>query len=1400
MAGDMATLGVRITLDGAENAARGMDRVKESAGGLEHAVEGLEGAMAKIRTAFGLGLFGFEFLNETIAAQNAMAQLEAGVRSTGAAAGFSAPQLHEQAMALEEVTAFSHTAIEATQGIFLMFEKLSGVQFEEATKAAADLATRMGTDMPSAAHQLGKALEDPATGLLMLRRAGVIFTAGQAEMIKEMELAGNATAAQALILDLLTAKLGGSAAAARDTLGGALKGLQHDFANLFEVTRGSSGPLVSVLNDIGLGLRFAKEHAGLLEAAMAVLATTVIGRNLTALVAYNAQIRLGAIQNVEAVRAQATYTESLVASAIATREQAVWNAQLAESYAVNAKIAIGYTIETKALAAANREVIVTDLALVKANEAVTAATLRVAEAQIAEGAAVAELATVTTAAGAAIARAGALAATGWALIGGWIGATIIAAIAVNALLDKYIDKQQEAAAQTEEQAKATDHALSVERARNAAIRQAADDAASAAVMAAKANAERDAETAKLRTLNGAYNQSALSLQILGIQLDANIAKVKAHKDVQQAEWAALDGSIDRMKRTQIAAAQLAYALQATAKMRDLVASGQATTTGAQSASQEAAAQIALNKSVTDGVITSDQAAASLSRLTLQHETAAKAVAALVTLTNDLRGAGMQEQKDAVARYNLTISDIGAWREWQRTVIDANDDAAAATLRLANARAQAVAQIDTANDVVTRVEAMRQETDETNRQYEAALRGAKAQRDLTIVLAGEHALQEAMNAANAKGIALTLDQANAISQAAEALERAKLQTNDLLTVTAALGDIMQAAFDGSANSIERAITGLRQIVNVLAAEHGDGWGKALAGLGGFSAGYGIGQSTGNSTTGVLGGAASGAAAGAAFGPWGAAIGGLAGAAGGLLGAAKAQKEAAEAQKKAAEQARLSLLQMNAQAGTGTSLASQIAQAQAQANALFDAIDAALPGLKNQVEREKELAQVRVNEGIIIRNLIDADAALQKANEAAAQRAMDDLRIRLLTAQGNTASVRQLQEQIEVQDAITAGRGEEYLKLLLLVQATEDQAAANAKAAQAATDAAAATERVTQMMEDLTARALRASGQGAAADAAQLAAQQRQEIAVAIAANDTPEQIALIRAVQILETAQANAATAAKAQTDVLNAQLKTAQDQLQAAQQSLSALKQVHDSLAAYGLSLKIGAQSPLSPAQQLDEARRQVTALYQAALGGDVTAAGNFSGAANSFLQASRGYNASGAGYTMDFNSVSTMTDTLTSQFGLQASLAQQTVNALNAQIVLMQQQIVTLQNSTAIVSITPDSLNHIGALLFQLMQAGLYHAPGGFTDPGLFDPGQPNAPTPPPIIPVNPFTLTSGSSGDTANLTAQIIALRGDVQAAIEVQKAGARGTIAAIDTLTQSTDANTDVTKRGLERIASL
>ena len=165
----------------------------------------------------------------------AIAQVEAGLASTGNQVGKTSKELQKMASDLQNKTLFGDEDIlkNATAQL-LTFTNISGEQFGKTQQAALDLATRLGGDLKSATIQLGKALNDPVANLSALSRSGIQFTKDQKETIKTLLEAGRAADAQNLILEELSKQYGGSAEAAAKAGAGGLKQLSNSIGDLAE--------------------------------------------------------------------------------------------------------------------------------------------------------------------------------------------------------------------------------------------------------------------------------------------------------------------------------------------------------------------------------------------------------------------------------------------------------------------------------------------------------------------------------------------------------------------------------------------------------------------------------------------------------------------------------------------------------------------------------------------------------------------------------------------------------------------------------------------------------------------------------------------------------------------------------------------------------------------------------------------------------------------------------------------------------------------------------------------------------------------------------------------------------------------------------------------------------------
>lgn len=186
----------------------------------------LEGAAVVGVAAIGFAVKSVEAYNEH---EQALTQMNAALKSTGAAAGQSAKQITDHAEALQHSTGASRDAIMAGQNMLLTFTEIKGKTFPETTQAVLDMATAMnGGMLPNAeqmrekALQMGKALNDPIHGFNMLKREGVTFSEAQKETIKAMEATHDVAKQQDIMLKELAREFGGSAEAAGGTFAGQL--------------------------------------------------------------------------------------------------------------------------------------------------------------------------------------------------------------------------------------------------------------------------------------------------------------------------------------------------------------------------------------------------------------------------------------------------------------------------------------------------------------------------------------------------------------------------------------------------------------------------------------------------------------------------------------------------------------------------------------------------------------------------------------------------------------------------------------------------------------------------------------------------------------------------------------------------------------------------------------------------------------------------------------------------------------------------------------------------------------------------------------------------------------------------------------------------------------------------
>jgi hypothetical protein len=178
------------------------------------------------------------------------AQVVQILKDTGSAIPLS--QIQAYAQQVQATTLFSQQDVLASEALILSHTNLQD-SYESVTNIAADLATKMGSDLPNATRMLTNALTDPVAGLNQLIRQGNIdFPAATVTMIQNMAKVGNTAGADAIILKTLQGSIGGVATAAAGAPGAALTQLSNQMTALGTVIGNDLLPLLDTMaKDLG---------------------------------------------------------------------------------------------------------------------------------------------------------------------------------------------------------------------------------------------------------------------------------------------------------------------------------------------------------------------------------------------------------------------------------------------------------------------------------------------------------------------------------------------------------------------------------------------------------------------------------------------------------------------------------------------------------------------------------------------------------------------------------------------------------------------------------------------------------------------------------------------------------------------------------------------------------------------------------------------------------------------------------------------------------------------------------------------------------------------------------------------------------------------------------------------
>ena len=186
--------------------------------------------------------------------EKAIAQVEAGLKSTGNQVGITSEELQKMAADLQKTTLFGDEEIlQGATAQLLTFTNIAGEQFVRTQEVALDLATRLDGDLKSASIMLGKALNDPVANLSALSRAGIQFSTEQKDLVKSLVETNRLADAQTIILNELEKQYGGDIS---EDIGAILLPMIQELAlwvtNIAEKFRGLDEPTKKIVVTMGL--------------------------------------------------------------------------------------------------------------------------------------------------------------------------------------------------------------------------------------------------------------------------------------------------------------------------------------------------------------------------------------------------------------------------------------------------------------------------------------------------------------------------------------------------------------------------------------------------------------------------------------------------------------------------------------------------------------------------------------------------------------------------------------------------------------------------------------------------------------------------------------------------------------------------------------------------------------------------------------------------------------------------------------------------------------------------------------------------------------------------------------------------------------------------------------------
>lgn len=233
---------------------------------LESNLRNLDAGFARLATAaatFAGGAFIGAIAASIKAAEEAevsQRKLEAILRATGNASGYTADQLGKLAENLARSSRFDDNDFKDATTTILRFGNIAGENLERVLRLSADYAALTGGSLVASAEKLARALSNPAEGLKKLERNFGDLSPEIERAIKDKMALGDRAGALGVSLEALEAKIGGSDAYINTGLSASFRSLGKTLNNILETLgRSSNGGafsrLVQEIDQAFLGLK-----------------------------------------------------------------------------------------------------------------------------------------------------------------------------------------------------------------------------------------------------------------------------------------------------------------------------------------------------------------------------------------------------------------------------------------------------------------------------------------------------------------------------------------------------------------------------------------------------------------------------------------------------------------------------------------------------------------------------------------------------------------------------------------------------------------------------------------------------------------------------------------------------------------------------------------------------------------------------------------------------------------------------------------------------------------------------------------------------------------------------------------------------------------------------------------